>query len=163
MKYTIILDVDGVLTDGTKYYNLEGDVVMKQFKDQDFTAIKRFQEEGHMACWASADLKCNKAIAENRGIPFFYTRRDDGVIDKVPVIEKIVGNGDYTNVVFVGDDYYDIEAAKFILENGGIVGCPCNANSELYDLVMNHDRGRVLVGNDDAVVADLYRVLNSEN
>ena len=37
----LILDVDGVLTDGKKYYNRDGDVVMKTFCDKDWTAIKR--------------------------------------------------------------------------------------------------------------------------
>ena len=31
----VVLDVDGVLTDGKKYYNREGDVVMKTFCDFD--------------------------------------------------------------------------------------------------------------------------------
>ena len=42
----VILDVDGVLTDGKKYYNRDGDVVMKTFCDKDWTAIKRFKALG---------------------------------------------------------------------------------------------------------------------
>ena len=39
----IILDVDGVMTDGKKYYDRDGKVVLKNFCDKDWTAIKRFR------------------------------------------------------------------------------------------------------------------------
>ena len=39
----VILDVDGVMTDGTKYYDRDGKVVLKVFCDKDWTAIKRFR------------------------------------------------------------------------------------------------------------------------
>ena len=37
----LILDVDGVLTDGKKVYGKEGTGLYKTFCDKDFTAIKR--------------------------------------------------------------------------------------------------------------------------
>ena len=39
----VILDVDGVMTDGKKYYDRDGKVVIKNFCDKDWTAIKRFR------------------------------------------------------------------------------------------------------------------------
>ena len=42
----LILDVDGVMTNGTKYYDREGTVKLKTFCDKDWTAIKRFRAIG---------------------------------------------------------------------------------------------------------------------
>ena len=35
----LILDVDGVLTTGSKTYDLEGNVISKEFNDKDFTCL----------------------------------------------------------------------------------------------------------------------------
>ena len=35
----VILDVDGVMTDGKKYYDRDGNVVMKNFCDKDLSLI----------------------------------------------------------------------------------------------------------------------------
>jgi len=37
----LILDVDGVLTDGTKVYDIDHNVLSKRYMCKDFTAIKR--------------------------------------------------------------------------------------------------------------------------
>ena len=41
----LILDVDGVLTDGKKTYNKNHEVLSKSFLCKDFTAIKRFMAQ----------------------------------------------------------------------------------------------------------------------
>ena len=61
----VILDVDGVLTDGKKYYNRDGDVLMKTFCDKDWTAIKRFKALGIKVLFLSGD-PFNEKIAKNR-------------------------------------------------------------------------------------------------
>ena len=38
----LILDIDGVLTDGTKTYDKDHNVLSKRFMCKDFTAIKKF-------------------------------------------------------------------------------------------------------------------------
>ena len=42
----LILDVDGVLTDGKKYYDNTGLAKYKTFCDKDFSAIKKFKSAG---------------------------------------------------------------------------------------------------------------------
>ena len=39
----VILDIDGVMTDGTKVYGLAGLTMGKRYCDRDFTAIKAFK------------------------------------------------------------------------------------------------------------------------
>ena len=51
----LILDVDGVLTDGTKFYNEQHEVLGKRFVCKDFTAIKRFIAAGVTPSICEAD------------------------------------------------------------------------------------------------------------
>ena len=37
----VILDIDGVMTDGRKYYGVDGIPFAKTYCDKDFTGIKR--------------------------------------------------------------------------------------------------------------------------
>ena len=60
----VILDVDGVLTTGKKYYNREGEVKLKSFCDKDWTAIKRFQAIGIPVIFITGD-PYNKQILDN--------------------------------------------------------------------------------------------------
>ena len=86
----LILDVDGVLNDGKKYYDLNGSIFAKQFSDKDFTAIKRFKASGVNVCFLSGDNKINESIAKNRNIDFYYSR-GEGCLSKeehIPVFEK---------------------------------------------------------------------------
>lgn len=46
-----ILDIDGVLTDGRKYYGLDGIPFAKTYCDKDFTAIKRMRGAGVKVCF----------------------------------------------------------------------------------------------------------------
>ena len=69
----LILDVDGVMTGGIKYYDREGTVKLKTFCDKDWTAIKRFVQSESMLffltgdpCSSSASLRtetCTSLIA----------------------------------------------------------------------------------------------------
>ena len=77
----LILDVDGVLTDGKKYYNRDGDVIMKTFCDKDWTAIKRFKALGIQVLFLSGD-PFNDKIAKNRNIDIIINRKDGTHRDK---------------------------------------------------------------------------------
>ena len=62
----VILDIDGVMTDGRKYYGVDGVPFAKTYCDKDFTAIKRIRGAGVPVCFVSGDENVNKAMAENR-------------------------------------------------------------------------------------------------
>ncbi len=126
----LILDVDGVLTDGTKLYGADGKAVAKCFADIDFTAIKKLQEADDWdVCWLSADNLTNQAVAKERGIDFYYSREPDGAINKVKWLIDLVKKYDatYENTIYVGDDLYDMPAIQFLLQCGGKAYCPSNA------------------------------------
>ena len=46
----LILDVDGVLTDGTKVYDKNHDVLSKRFMCKDFSAIKKIHSSWNKGC-----------------------------------------------------------------------------------------------------------------
>lgn len=106
----LILDVDGVLTDGKKYYDSTGKAVLKTFNDRDFTAIKKFKAAGWDVVFLSGDPNINREVAENRNIPF-YTNREAGVMrNKATFIPQFKEKYNVTTneMVYVGDDIFDI-------------------------------------------------------
>jgi 3-deoxy-D-manno-octulosonate 8-phosphate phosphatase (KDO 8-P phosphatase) len=125
----LVLDVDGVMTDGTKIYGDGGKVIGKRFCDLDFTAIKKFKERGWEVCWMSADKEINAKIAETRGIDFVYSRDDQNQINKHHLInglcEKYMVK--MHQVVYVGDDLFDVAVMRVVMEGGGKIYCPTNA------------------------------------
>lgn len=110
----LILDVDGVLTTGLKTYDLQGRVISKTFGDRDFTAIKQFICSGIEVIFLSGDEQVNSSIAKSRGIDFFYSRISSGQLSKSQCAIKILDKYNVTSdqVIFVGDDLFDIEMRK---------------------------------------------------
>ena len=69
----LILDIDGVLTDGTKIYDINHKTIYKKFQDKDFTAIKRLKAAGIKVIFLSGD-NWNKGLAKKRVIDFYLSR-----------------------------------------------------------------------------------------
>ena len=111
----LILDVDGVLTTGLKNYDVEGNVVSKTFGDRDFTAIKEFICAGVNVIFLSGDQQVNSAIARNRKIDFYYSRRSSGQLSKSECAKEILSKYSVTpdSVIFIGDDLFDIEMRDY--------------------------------------------------
>ena len=104
----LILDVDGVLTDGTKVYDANHNPVSKRFMCKDFTAIKRFIASGVKVIMLSGD-SWNKSMADKRNIPFYCTRGKDLSLDKSKYISFLEEEYSVSreNMAFVGDDYFE--------------------------------------------------------
>lgn len=150
----VILDVDGVLTKD-KYYDTEGNVIAKAFCDQDFTAIKMFKAVGVKVCFLSGDRNINEKIAQKRNIDFFYCPCIEGVINKASILPEIMKHYDIKKldeIIYVGDDYYDI-SIMVLLKNKA---CPSSANPCLMEITnMWFLKARAGEG----VVAELYDIL----
>jgi YrbI family 3-deoxy-D-manno-octulosonate 8-phosphate phosphatase len=128
----IILDVDGVLTDGRKYYDKEGNVRLKIFCDKDWTAIKRFKALGVPVVFLTGD-SYNVTIAENRNIDVYVNRGTSHHTDKSEYLDSICKeyNVDKQDVVYVGDDIFDVNISKQV----GYAYCPIDACHELRKIV----------------------------
>ena len=113
----IILDIDGVMTDGKKFYTGEGNVLCKQYNDKDFTAIKRFLALDINVCFLSGDI-WNKTMADMRNIKFYSGRQKNGNLSKLQILDIILK--DYSvnkeDVIYVGDDIFDIEVLSVVKE-----------------------------------------------
>lgn len=127
----LILDVDGVLTDGTKVYDLTGLPTAKRFCDLDFTAIKKFKTDGWRVVWLSADKNVNEAVAKDRNVEFCYSRTANGTIDKVAWLESALEQyrccEEPVEIIYVGDDLFDLAIMRAVQRAGGRAFCPNNA------------------------------------
>jgi YrbI family 3-deoxy-D-manno-octulosonate 8-phosphate phosphatase len=114
----VILDIDGILTDGRKYYGLDGMPFAKTYCDKDFTAIKRLRAAGIKVCFLSGDDKVNEKMAKNRNIDFYYARGKD----KAEFVNDFTQtyNTAPKHMLYVGDDLFDINIMKTV----GHAYCP---------------------------------------
>jgi YrbI family 3-deoxy-D-manno-octulosonate 8-phosphate phosphatase len=104
----LILDVDGVLTDGRIIYDSRG-ADIKAFHSQDGQGLKYWLRAGHEAAILSG--RASRTIrlrAKDLGIRVVY----EGAKDKLPVFEKILKRLGRTpdRACYVGDDLVDVPA-----------------------------------------------------
>ena len=108
----LILDVDGILTDGKKIYGLDGLPIAKIFCDKDFTAIKRFKSIGIPVVFLTGDKKVNEEIGINRNIPVYLSKGLEKS-DFVNAFEKEY-ECNREEMCYVGDDLFDIGIMKIV-------------------------------------------------
>ena len=135
----LILDVDGILTDGKKYYDRDGNVRMKTFCDKDWTAIKRFRALGIEVIFLTGD-PFNVTIAENRNIDVHVNRTSNGVHkDKVEFLADICIEYEVTpyEIAYAGDDIFDVKIMKAV----GHAFCPADAPGEVRGIATSFGMG----------------------
>ena len=147
----LVLDIDGVLTDGKKYYTGEGHVLCKQYNDKDFTAIKRFLATGIEVCFLSGD-NWNKNMADSRNIKFYSGRTVSGNLSKLDILNKIMSdyNVNKNDIIYVGDDIFDIEVLSIVKEGF----CPLDSPQDVKNVstIINKNGG-------NGVVSELFDIL----
>jgi 3-deoxy-D-manno-octulosonate 8-phosphate phosphatase (KDO 8-P phosphatase) len=118
----LLLDIDGVLTDGGMYYTESGDE-FKKFDTRDGLAIKMLTKKRFDVGFISAGK--NKNLIESRakllGVRHCYV----GFEPKLGVLDtwlKELGFA-YENVLYVGDDLVDLD----IFNAGVLAACPADA------------------------------------
>ncbi|MBU1611940.1 MAG: HAD-IIIA family hydrolase [Proteobacteria bacterium] len=126
----LVLDVDGVLTDGGLYYDDEGRV-SKRFNVQDGLGIKIAQKSGLDIAVITG---LNQPVVELRIRELGITEYHPGHHDKAPVLQDICKKKgiDLDECAYLGDDWVDITVMK-------LVGLPMtvpNARPELFDLAL---------------------------
>jgi len=124
MLKLVILDVDGILTDGKKYYDKTGLALLKTFCDKDWTAIKRMRALGLEVMFLTGD-PFNVALAQNRKIDVIVNRQDGKHTDKGDYLPEICEKyGVQPNeICFVGDDVFDIGMMRLV----GYKFCPSDS------------------------------------
>lgn len=102
----LILDVDGVLTDGRLYYGPR-DELFKVFHVRDGHGIKLARQAGLEVAFLSGRRSDPAFLrAKELGVPHYY----EGLRDKVPVLEELCRKLDLTpeEVAAVGDELVDL-------------------------------------------------------
>ncbi|MFP4071069.1 MAG: KdsC family phosphatase [Desulfovibrionales bacterium] len=101
----LVLDVDGVLTDGGLYYDSRGDI-MKRFNVKDGLGIKLAQKAGlEVAVITGLTSPAVHARMEELGIRQYF----DGHTEKIPLLHRIAEeNGlELSQIAYMGDDWVD--------------------------------------------------------
>lgn len=135
----VLTDIDGVLTDGSLYYNNEG-VVMKNFFVKDGMGAVLLKKNGIEVGIVSSDSsEITYARAKRLNIDLVYS----GVKDKSKALEEIcfIRNLKPENIAYIGDDVNDLEIMKSV----GVSACPADAVPEVIkiaDYICNKAGGR---------------------
>lgn len=106
----LILDVDGVLTDGTIALNSEGEWT-RRFQVRDGVGIKSLMKKGYeVAVITGAKAKDVRERIKFLGIPHFY----ENIVDKSEVLPKLLDKLKLKaeNCAYIGDDIFDIPILK---------------------------------------------------
>ena len=133
------IDVDGVLTNGTKLYRDDGLPGAKKYYDKDFTGLKILRALGFDLVFVSGDDFVNKKMAENRKIKFISARN----LDKAAVISDYLRQNypDLDVETFgIGDDIFDLS----MLEMVDRAFCPSDSALAVKNLVVKKKRGIIL-------------------
>ncbi len=135
----LILDVDGVLTDGGMYASESGDQ-FKKYNTKDGMGILHLTKNNFQVGIISSGFKGEavKARAELLGIQHFYLGRDPkmGVLKDLCAKLEI----DLKNVAIIGDDINDLK----VIQNVGFSACPADAVKVVksnVDIVLNKKGG----------------------
>lgn len=118
----LLLDVDGVLTDGGLYYGNAGEE-MKRFHVRDGAGIAIAQQAG-----IEVGLLTGKTseLVERRAADLGLKRVRQGALDKVPALMEMLGDGAFplNEVAYMGDDVLDLPVIRRV----GLSACPADAH-----------------------------------
>jgi len=104
------------MTDGTKLYDEDCNVIYKSYHDHDTTALKRFKARGIKLVFLTAD-EYNLGLFKRRNIPIYCAyKKEDGTRDKIELLKQIFKDFDVKpkETAYIGDDYLDIEIMKMV-------------------------------------------------
>ncbi len=116
-----VLDMDGVLTDGTVYVSESGEQ-LRRMNIKDGYAIQLAIKKGYKIVVLSGG---NTLTVVNRLEGLGITDIFIGISDKVAVLNEYMENNElkYKNVLYVGDDIPDIDVMQLV----SIAVCPADA------------------------------------
>ncbi|VXB00791.1 3-deoxy-D-manno-octulosonate 8-phosphate phosphatase [Flavobacterium sp. 9AF] len=134
---TFILDVDGVLTDGTIHVTQTGEM-LRNMNIRDGYAMKAAVENGYTVCIISGGSNEGVRVRlRNLGITDIHL----GVSDKVETFKEFIDiyNIQPEQVLYMGDDIPDYHVMKLV----GLPTCPQNAVPEIKALskYISHKEG----------------------
>jgi 3-deoxy-D-manno-octulosonate 8-phosphate phosphatase (KDO 8-P phosphatase) len=152
----VLLDFDGIFTNGEKIFCVDKDNNLVTFgkimADKDRTAIKRMKQGGLHVIVISGDRQINEAYCNMLNIPFWYNDRKN----KLDFLQDIKNkyNVQENEIVFVGDDCFDLDLGIIIRKSYGLFAVPNNATQAV------HEHGNLSLGQAPGIIDELYEKLN---
>jgi 3-deoxy-D-manno-octulosonate 8-phosphate phosphatase (KDO 8-P phosphatase) len=125
----LVLDVDGVLTDGTVHVGPEGEM-MKVFSLRDGHGIVLAREAGIEVAFLTREVG---PFAKQRARKLKIEHLIEGCLDKGAAIRDLAARlgRSADQVAYVGDDVIDLEALAW----AGLSACPADAEPEVREAV----------------------------
>ena len=125
----LLLDVDGVMTDGGIYYTENGDE-FKKFNIQDGYGIVKWQRNGGRVGIITGRMS---RIVARRAAELSIKDVFQNYENKLEAYEKILAGQRLSNkeVAYIGDDEFDLP----VLERVGFSAAPCNAVEQVLKRV----------------------------
>ena len=133
MIKTLVMDIDGTLTDGKIYMGVSGEV-MKAFSIKDGYGIHDILPEYGIIPIVITGR--NSSITENRCQELGISKLYQGVHDKSGQLNSILRELtlSMSEVAYIGDDLNDYSCMQMIKSSGGIIACPNNAVQKVKDI-----------------------------
>ena len=108
----LILDVDGVMTDGALYYNENGSVT-KAFSAQDGLGIRVLLHAGiGVSVITGADSKATASRLRTLGVTEHYRGQQNKAIAFEEILERT--RVAHQNIAYMGDDWIDIQVMQTV-------------------------------------------------
>ncbi len=128
----LVLDVDGVLTDGGMYYSATGEQ-QKKFNTRDGVAITHLIKNGLPVAILSSGLGNSKEIVESRAAILGIDKVYVGTEPKHEVIRSWSKemNIPLSDMAYIGDDVNDLAVIQLV----GVSACPSDAVKKIRDAV----------------------------
>lgn len=131
----VILDIDGVLTDGRIGYGGGSDDEIKFFDVKDGHAIKMLQRgDIKVGIISGRESKANKRRAKELGLDFMVEK----ALNKGTAFDMVLNEQHLTEeeCLYIGDDVIDLP----ILRRAGVAVCPHDAVEEVIPYVDYHTK-----------------------
>jgi 3-deoxy-D-manno-octulosonate 8-phosphate phosphatase (KDO 8-P phosphatase) len=121
----LVLDVDGVLTDGRLYYGAEGEA-LKVFNTLDGHGLKLLQQTGVLVAIITG--RKSEALVK-RAADLKISLIQQGREDKLVALQELLQNTDIElqQIAFMGDDWPDLLVMNLV----GLAAAPPNAHPEV--------------------------------
>lgn len=121
----LIIDVDGVLTDGGMYY-FENGVEGKKFNTRDGVAIEIWRDSGRKTMIISGE-SCELIKNRTKKLKIDFTLL--GIKDKLSAVKEILEKEKmgFEEIAFIGDEINDLQ----LLSKAGFSACPNDAYPEI--------------------------------
>lgn len=135
----LLLDVDGVLTDGNIIYSDSGEQI-KKFNSKDGLGMRLLMDAGiDVGIITGRKSKALEHRCENLGITLLF----DGIKDKSDALDKIISRTGIPaeKIAFAGDDLIDLPVMKRV----GVSFCVCDASCDVQnncDIITNQKGGQ---------------------